>query len=154
MVYLIINWILSVIGLLAVTFFVPGFRILDFGSALIAAGIVGLVSALIGLMLRHAGLWALVLSVALLGVFNTFLFRLSGLLIPGFAMNGFVPAIAGAVALIVVNIVTLRYGAALRDDFNWDEETAADSPRLDAPAAPTQREQTRTGFRNLVSSNR
>ncbi|HWR54832.1 MAG TPA: phage holin family protein [Bryobacteraceae bacterium] len=149
MVYLIINWFLSLMGLLGVTLFVPGFRVTDFASAVIAAGLVGLVSALIGLTLRHIGPIAVVFSIALLGVLNTFLFRLSGLLIPGFAMNGFVPAICGAIALAVVNVATLRYAASLQDDFDWDVE-----PSESAPEQFEQAAEPRFEAKKLVSSHR
>lgn len=150
MVYLIINWVLSLIGLLGVTLFVPGFRVSDFASSVIASGMVGLVSALIGLALRQAGPITVVFSLALLGVLDTFLFRLSGLLIPGFAMNGFVPAVSGAIALVIVNIVTLRYSASLREDFDWDAETT------ELQSEELERERPRTGFeaKKLVSSHR
>jgi putative membrane protein len=153
MVYLIINWVLSAVGLLGVAFLAPGFRVSDFASAVIAAGIVGLVSALIGLTLRYAGSIAIVFSLALLGVLDTFLFRLSGLLIPGFAMNGFVPAICGAVALVCVNIATLRYATSLREDFDWDSQAAEaadfdpEKPEQESPHTPFQ-------SKSLVSSHR
>lgn len=150
MVYLIINWVLSLIGLLAVTLFVPGFRVSDFASSIIATGIVGLVSALIGLSLRHAGIIAQVFSLVLLGILNTFLFRLSGLLIPGFAMNGFVPAIAGAIVLAIVNIATLRYAASLHEDFDWEAQSTGfevEEPEREPRGARFQ-------AKKLVSSHR
>jgi putative membrane protein len=137
MVYLIINWVLSAMSLLGVTIFVPGFRIGDFASALIAAGIVGLISSILSLGLRHIGAAGVAIVGPLLFIFDTFLFRVAGLVIPGFAMLGFVPAISGAVALMAVHLVTLRYEASIREDYDWDSAPAQPSSDTAAEFAPT-----------------
>ncbi len=107
--YLIVNWVFSSLGLFAVSATLPGFRVLDYQSALLAAGTVGLVSALVATGFKEiTGSSALTVSGILLFVLDTFLFRLSALLVPGFAMNGFGPAIAGAVVLLAVSGLTAR----------------------------------------------
>lgn len=116
MVYLIVNWVSSVACLLAVAGLLPGVRVQEFGSALFAAGIVGLLSALLGLSLKYANASPGLL--ALCGFFFTVidavLFRVSALVVPGFTMKGFVPAIVGALALLTLNLVLMRL--PLRDD--------------------------------------
>ncbi len=125
MVYLIVNWVLSIICLLAVSGLLPGVRILEFQSALAAAGVVGLLSALLGVILRHAtGALALAVSGFFLAVVDAFLFRVSALVIPGFTMRGFTPAIIGALALLVLNLALLRW--PLKDN-PFDSESALQS---------------------------
>jgi putative membrane protein len=110
MVYFIINWVVSALSLFALSAVFPGFRVLDFGAALMATGIVGLVSASLGCVLKHVtGPLALATSSAFLFMLNTFLFRLSALLVPGFLMTGFLPALAGALLLLILNLVLLRF---------------------------------------------
>ncbi|MGO9094069.1 MAG: phage holin family protein [Bryobacteraceae bacterium] len=109
MVYLIVNWLCSVVGLLVVVRLFPGFQVAEFESALIAAAIVGLISAGLGALLKHAGG---AVGLAITGVFlvlaDTLLFRMSALLVPGFAMRGFAPAFASAMLLLALNLVLLR----------------------------------------------
>jgi putative membrane protein len=108
MVYLMVNWTLSALGLLAVASVAPGSRVLELESILIAAGAVGLISAGLGTVLRHApGVFALIMSAIFLVIVDAFLFRLSALLVPGFQMRGFAPAIAGALVVLALNIALL-----------------------------------------------
>ncbi|MGC9969193.1 MAG: phage holin family protein [Bryobacteraceae bacterium] len=116
MVYLIVNWVSSVLSLLAVASLVPGCQILEFESALVATGVVGLISAGLGALLKQAsGAISLVLSSLFLLIVDTLLFRMSALVVPGFVMRGFTPAIAGAVVLLALNLVLPRV-APLKED--------------------------------------
>lgn len=109
MVYLIVNWVSSVLGLLVVASLVPGFQVIEFQSALVATGVVGLISAGLGALLKNAsGAVSLVLSSLFLLIVDTLLFRMSALVIPGFAMRGFTPALAGAIVLLALNLVLPR----------------------------------------------
>jgi putative membrane protein len=122
--YLIVNWVLSALGLFIVSAVLPGFRVLDFQAALLAAGLVGLLSAIAAGMLRRANSPAsLGISSIFLIAADTFLFRLSALLIPGFAMTGFFPAVAGAVVLLTVSLVLLRAVRSREEEF--PSETSA-----------------------------
>jgi putative membrane protein len=113
---LIVNWVSSVLSLLAVASLVPGCQILEFESALVATGVVGLISAGLGALLKQtSGAISLVLSSLFLLIVDTLLFRMSALLVPGFAMRGFAPAIAGAVVLLALNLVLPRV-APLKED--------------------------------------
>jgi putative membrane protein len=108
-VYLIVNWVCSVAGLLLVASLIPGFQVAEFESALIAAAVVGLISAGLGTLLKHAGG---PVGLAITGIFlvltDTLLFRMSALLVPGFAMRGLAPAFAGAMVLLALNLALLR----------------------------------------------
>lgn len=116
MVYLIVNWVSSVLSLLAVACLLPEVQILEFQSALVATGVVGLISASLGTLLKHAsGAVGLALAGTFLAIVDTLLFRMSALVVPGFAMRGFAPAIAGAIVLLALNLVLLRV-VALKED--------------------------------------
>jgi putative membrane protein len=115
MVYLIINWVVSTLGLLVVAGLFPGFRILEVESALVAAAAVGLVhAALASLFQQAAGSAMRLLSglLLLLLLVDTVLFRLAALLVPGFAMLGLLPAFAGGLVLLALNLVLLRLARA------------------------------------------
>lgn len=116
MVYLIVNWVSSVACLLVVAGLLPGVRVQDFGAALLAIGIVGLLSALLGLSLRYANssVGLVALCSFFLTVVDAFLFRVSALLAPGFTMGGFFPAIVGAIVLLSLNLALMRL--PLHDD--------------------------------------
>ena len=111
---LLVNWLLSAISLLIVAHVICGFEISGFGTALIAAIAVGLVNATIGFFLKVV---TFPLTVITLGLFwliiNALMLKLAAALVPGFNINGFLPAFFGAIVLTIVNL-GLRYlvGAA------------------------------------------
>ncbi len=114
--FLIVNWVISAIGLFTVAVALPGFRILDYQSALIAAGSVGLFSAIIASILKQvSGMPGLAVFGLLLVFIDTSLFRVSALLLPGFAMNGFLPAVIGALVVLVLNLALIRVIHATRN---------------------------------------
>ena len=104
---LLLNWLLSAISLLIVSYFVPGFFVRGFVGALIAAVVIGLVNATLGLFLK---IITLPLTLLTLGIFwlviNALMLMLaSRLLAPNFVVTGFLPAFIGAIALSLVNMV-------------------------------------------------
>ena len=98
---LLLNWLLSAIALLIVSYLVPGFHVEGFKAALIAAVVIGLINATLGLILKVV---TLPLTLLTLGVFwwvvNAFMLMLaSKLLAPGFVVSGFFAAFLGAIVL-------------------------------------------------------
>ncbi len=109
MVFLMVNWVLGSLALVLLANVFPGFRVTEFQSALLATGVVGLISAAIATMLKHVTSQAgLAISGILLVIADTFLFRVTALLVPGFAMRAFYPALAGAVLLLALHLILLR----------------------------------------------
>src|SRR5262249_54231400 len=51
-VHLLVRWLLSAASLMIVAYFVPGFEVRGFLAALIAAAVIGLVNATIGLLVK------------------------------------------------------------------------------------------------------
>lgn len=91
-------WLLNALALLAVAYLLPSIRVEGFGSALIAALVLGLINTLIRPLLT---LLTLPLTVITLGLFylvlNGLLFWLASALLPGFQVSGFLAALAGAI---------------------------------------------------------
>jgi putative membrane protein len=110
MVLLIVNWVAGALALLLLANVFPGFRAGEFLSVLFAAGVVALISATVAPALRWAASTrGLVLSGGLLAVVDTFVFRGTALMVPGFAMEAFYPAVAGALLLLAVHLLVLHF---------------------------------------------
>ena len=104
---LLLNWLLSAVGLLIVSRLVPGFYLRGFTAALIAAVVIGLVNATLGLFLKIV---TFPLTILTLGIFwlvinALMLIVASKLLAPDFMVTGFWPAFIGAIVLSLVNML-------------------------------------------------
>lgn len=94
---LILLWILNAVALLAVTWLVPSIQVSGFGAALVAALVLGLINTLVRPVLVFLTLPITVLTLGLFYlVLNALLFWLASALLPGFAIDGFVPALVGS----------------------------------------------------------
>jgi putative membrane protein len=117
MLNLLLNWILSALGLILIARLIPGIQISGFGSALIAVVVVGLVNATIGLILK---ILTFPITIISLGIFwfviNALMLQLAAAFVPGFSVNGFVPAFLGAAALSVLNILLRAVTKGLREE--------------------------------------
>ena len=104
--YLIISWLISAVSLLIVGHIIPGFEVVSFGSALIAAIVIGLINATVGLFLK---IITLPISILTFGIFllviNALMLMFASSLLEGFTVTGFWPAFFGAVVLAVVNVI-------------------------------------------------
>lgn len=111
MIGLLIRWLLNAIALLLVAHFVPGFAFDSFGSALIAAAVLGLLNTLVRpvLFLLTLPITLLTLGLFLL-VLNAVMLELTDWLVGGLHITSFWSAIIGALILSVVTLVTDRIG--------------------------------------------
>jgi putative membrane protein len=100
---LLLLWILNAVALLAVTYLLPSIQVDGFGSALLAALVLGFINTLVRPVLA---LLTLPITVITLGVFylvlNGLLFWLASALLPGFQVGGFVSALLGALLYGVI----------------------------------------------------
>lgn len=100
---LLLLWILNAIALLAVTYLLPSIQISGFGTALLAALVLGFINTLVRPILA---ILTLPITVLTLGIFylvlNGLLFWLASALLPGFQVQGFVPAMVGAILYGVI----------------------------------------------------
>ncbi len=103
---ILIHWFLSAIAVWLVSEIVPGFMVQSLGAALIAAVVIGLVNATLGLLLKIV---TFPLTVMTLGLFwlviNGVMLLVAAQFVPGFAIAGFPAAFIGAIVLSVVNMV-------------------------------------------------
>ena len=103
---LIIAWLISALSLLIVGHIIPGFEVQSFGSALIAAAVIGLINATIGLFLKTI---TIPLSILTFGIFllviNALMLMFASSLLEGFTVTGFWAAFFGAIVLAVVNMI-------------------------------------------------
>jgi len=106
MTHLLINWLLSAVSLVIVAHLIPGFQLSGFGAALIAAIVIGFVNGTLGLALK---IITFPLSILTLGIFwfviNALMLKLAAALVPGFRIDGFLPAFLGAIVLSLVNML-------------------------------------------------
>ena len=102
---MILLWILNAVALLAVTWLLPNsIHVASFGSALLAALILGLVNALVRPVLLVLTLPVTLLTLGLfIFVLNGLMFWLAGSLIDGFVVAGFWPAVFGSMVYSVVS---------------------------------------------------
>jgi putative membrane protein len=105
----VVHWILSGVALLIVANILPGIQVEGFGSALIAALVIGFVSATVGLILKIILLPFILLSLGLVYfLINGLMLKLASDLVPGFRVNGCLPAVLGSILLTVVDYLLNR----------------------------------------------
>ena len=101
---LILLWILNAVALLAVAYLLPSIQVASFGSAMIAAVLLGLVNAVVRPVLILLTLPATLLTFGLfLFVINALMFWLAGSMIEGFAVESFWSAFFGALLYSLVS---------------------------------------------------
>lgn len=104
--HLLINWMLSALAVWLLPRIISGIEVRSYGTALIATIVIGIVNTLFGWPLR---ILTFPLTLITLGLFwlilNAFLLKLASVFVPGFRVNGFLPAFFGAVVLTVLHWV-------------------------------------------------
>lgn len=103
---LLLHWILSAIALILVSKIVPGFHVFGLMPALIAALVIGLLNATLGLVLKILTFPFAILTLGLfLLVINSVMILVASAFVPGFHVSGFLPAFLGAIALALLGMV-------------------------------------------------
>jgi putative membrane protein len=101
---LLLVWILNAVALLIVAYILPGITVASFGSALIAALVLGLLNAVVKPVLI---LLTLPLTLVTLGLFllvlNALVFWFAGSILKGFQVEGFWWAVIGALVYSIVS---------------------------------------------------
>ncbi len=106
MLKLLLHWLLSAIALVIVSRLVSGFDVQGLGPALIAALVIGLLNATLGLLLKIITFPLTILTLGLfLLVINALMIRLASGVVPGFRVYGWVPAFWGAVVLAILGML-------------------------------------------------
>ena len=102
---LLLHWLISTASLLIVTYIIPGIQVRGLGTALIAAVVIGLINATLGLVLKVLTFPLTLLTLGLFWfVINALMLQLASFLVPGFFVSGFWSAFFGAIVLSLVNM--------------------------------------------------
>ena len=103
---MLLNWIFSAIAVWIVAQVVPGIHVSGPTAALIAALVIGFVNATLGTVLKIITFPLTVLTLGLFWlVINALMLEVAAALVPGFRIDGFLPAFFGAIVLSLVNMV-------------------------------------------------
>ena len=96
---MILLWILNAVALLIVAYLLPGIVVTGFGSALLAAVVLGLLNMLVK-------------PVLILFVVNALVFWFAGSILSGFKVEGFWWAVIGAILYSVISGLLARLTGA------------------------------------------
>jgi putative membrane protein len=106
---LLLHWIVTALAVWVTSLVVPGFYVEGAAAALIAAIVIGLVNATVGLFLKVI---TLPLTIITFGIFwlilNGILLEIASAFVPGFHLRGFGAAFWGAIVLSLVNMLLKR----------------------------------------------
>jgi len=106
MLHWLVKWLVSAISLLIVAYFVTGFHVAGFVSALIAAVVIGLINGTIGTVIKFFTFPLRLLTLGLLTwVINAAMLMLAANFVDGFRIDGWGPAMIGALLLAIVSTV-------------------------------------------------
>lgn len=106
MLRFLIHWVLSALCLLLVARLVPGFSVKGFGTALLAALLIGLINGTLGLILKIITLPLTILTFGLFWfVINALMLQMASAFLKGFELQGFWPAFIGSLVLSVLNLI-------------------------------------------------
>jgi putative membrane protein len=102
----LINWLLSALAVWLVSQFVRGFHVSSVPAALIAALVIGLINATLGVVLKIV---TFPLTILTLGIFwfviNALMLELASKIVRGFQIDTFASAFWGAIILSLVNML-------------------------------------------------
>src|SRR5579864_1569028 len=106
MLRMLLHWVVSALAVWITSRVVPGFYVNGATAALIAAIVIGLVNATLGLILK---ILTFPLTVLTLGLFwfviNAIMLELASAFVPGSRINAFGAAFVGGIVLSVVNML-------------------------------------------------
>jgi putative membrane protein len=106
MLGLLLQWVLYAIALLICSRIVPGFVLVGFWPAMIAALVIGFLNATVGFLLK---IITFPLSILTLGLFllviNALMIKLASSIVNGFQVHGFLPAFLGAIVLALLGML-------------------------------------------------
>lgn len=106
MLRLLLHWLLSAIALLLTSRLVPGFDVQGLRAALIAALVIGLLNATIGLVLKIV---TFPISILTFGIFllviNGLMILVASDIVSGFHVYGWGPAFWGAIIMALLGVL-------------------------------------------------
>ena len=101
---LLLRWLLTAAALLGIAYFVPGFQIKNFGWAMVAVAVIGLVNATLGALLKFVTFPISIITFGLfLIVINAAMLKVAAYFTPHFAVTTWTAAFIGAILLSLVS---------------------------------------------------
>ncbi|HZP63227.1 MAG TPA: phage holin family protein [Terriglobales bacterium] len=102
---MLLHWVVSALAVWITSRVVPGFVVSGAAAALIAAVVIGLVNATIGIFLKVVTFPLTLLTLGLFWfVINAIMLELASMFVPGFHVQGFASAFWGGIVLSIVNM--------------------------------------------------
>jgi putative membrane protein len=102
---MLLHWVVTALAVWITSRLVPGFWVDGAAAALIAAVVIGLVNATLGLFLKVI---TFPITILTLGIFwlivNALMLELAAAFVPGFHIRSFVAAFWGGIVLSIVNM--------------------------------------------------
>ena len=106
MLRMLLHWFVSALAVWITSRVVPGFYVDGAAAALIAAVVIGLVNATVGLFLKIITFPLTILTLGLFWfVINAIMLELASTFVPGFHITGFRAAFLGGIVLTLVNML-------------------------------------------------
>src|SRR5208282_4393817 len=106
MLRMLLHWVVSALAVWITSRVVPGFYVNGAAAALIAAIVIGLVNATLGLFLKIITFPLTILSLGLFWfVINAIMLELASAFVPGCHISGFGAAFVGGIVLTIVNML-------------------------------------------------
>jgi putative membrane protein len=103
---LLLLWILCALALVITSKLVPGFHVSSFGAAMVAAVVIGLLNATVGLVLKIITFPISILTLGLfLLVINAIMIMAASAIVPGLKVDGLLPAFWGALVLALLGML-------------------------------------------------
>jgi putative membrane protein len=108
---LLVRWIVNAVALFVVVKLVPGIEAASIATLFIAVLVLGLINAIVRPILL---VLTLPITIVTLGLFiivlNALMFWLAAAFVPGFTVDGFIPALLGAIVFSIVSMLTSWIG--------------------------------------------
>ena len=106
MMRMLLHWVLTALAIWIVSQVVPGFVVRGAAAALIAAVVIGLINATLGLFLKVITFPLTILTLGLFWfVINAVMIELASAFVPGFHVLSFASAFWGGIVLSIVNML-------------------------------------------------
>ncbi len=106
----LLNWLISASALLLTAYLIPGIRVRNFGSALIAALVIGLLNVFVRPIIAF---FALPITIITLGLFtfviNGIILKICAYLLKDMEVDSWFAAIVGAVVMAVLQNLLYAY---------------------------------------------
>ena len=104
--YFFVKWLVLSLIPMFTAWLVPGIEVKNLGSAFLAAAVIGLLNTFIKPLLLMINLPTNPIIITVLAlVVNALLLLLASYIVPGFKINGFLPAVVGVVVMTIVTVL-------------------------------------------------